>query len=55
MWNVKVLTVFTLTRSDTKDDGRLTKQFFKWTKDSLAGVVWPLLLLEVGATIMEDL
>jgi hypothetical protein len=45
-------TVFTLTRSEHREDGRLTKQFFRlWTRDTSAGVAWLLRLLESGAMV----
>lgn len=33
-----MLTVFTVTRRETKDAGRLTKQFLRWTSDISAAV-----------------
>lgn len=48
------LTVFTFTSMATSAEGRFTRQFLRWTRDSSACVVWPLFLREVGATIMED-
>jgi hypothetical protein len=45
-------TVFTLTSSEQREDGRLTKQFLRlWTRDISAGVAWLLRLLESGAIV----
>lgn len=34
------LTVSTVTSSETSDGGRLTRQFFKWTRDISAAVAF---------------
>ncbi len=34
-------TVFRLTSRETKDEGKLTKQFFKLTRDISAATDWP--------------
>ena len=39
-------TVFRLTSSEYRDDGRLTRQFFRWMRDISAEVAWLLRLFE---------
>ena len=45
------LTVLLLTNNEDRDDGILTKQFFKCTRDISAEVAWLLRLFESGAMI----
>jgi hypothetical protein len=45
------LAVLTLTSKEHKDDGRFTRQFFKWVSDISADVAW---LLRRGAIVQGD-